>query len=62
MILCADSLYPLDPWRSIAAQQPAISAPGREPAIVGLAYTPPGQSLKVSKRESYSHAVVLIAS
>jgi hypothetical protein len=36
----------------MAAQQPAISAPGRDPAIEGDAYTPPYNIFEFSKQES----------
>ncbi len=36
-----DLTYPDSPILTIAVQQPAINAPGRDPAIDGDAYTPP---------------------
>src|SRR5271163_1927430 len=39
---CADATYPASPTDMSDAQQPATSAPEREPASVGDPYTPPG--------------------
>lgn len=44
MIDFVDVTYPDSPMYMRVAQQVATSAPGLEPAIVGLAYTPPTYS------------------
>jgi hypothetical protein len=41
MMSFVDLTYPSSPNLRSVAQQPAINAPGRDPAIEGEAYTPP---------------------
>jgi hypothetical protein len=57
-ISLAFSTNPFLPYFMRAAQVPAMTEPGREPAIVGVTYIPPGQ-FETAQKDNLLNSVFL---